>query len=337
MPQFNRRTFLSLGIPAILAVTTFGLVTCNRPQVVDNNTTAPITALEKVKILLDWKAEPTYAGFYIAKEKGYFKQVGLDVEIVEGNGATTSTQVIGSTDTYLLGSCSGSATAIARSKGIPVKSLAVFYPNIPTVLYSLAENPILKPNDMIGKRIGLINGSITVDEYRGVVAANKIDRSKIKEVGVGFDVAPLLTKKVDGLMNYQELTPVELRLQGHNITVMKFADYGVHAYSLNLIASEKQLGQKSKQIKLATDAIIKGYIFLKEHPMEAAEIFSKVVPEKEKKYVAESTKVVAQLLGDRTIGEQTPNGWTDTIKTLDGLRLLPNKVTANEVATYIRP
>jgi ABC-type nitrate/sulfonate/bicarbonate transport system substrate-binding protein len=333
MSQFNRRTFLKLGVPAILSITAFGLATCNRPQVSDNNT--PVTTLEKVKILLDWKAEPTYAGFYIAKEKGYFKQVGLDVEIVEGNGATTSTQVIGTTDTYLLGSCSGAATAIARSKGIPVKSLAVFYPNIPTVLYSLAENPILKPSDMIGKRIGLINGSITVDEYRGVVAANKIDRAKIKEVGVGFDVAPLLTKKVDGLMNYQELTPVELRLQGHNVAIMKFADYGVRAYSLNLIASEKQLGQKSKQIKLATDAIIKGYTFLKENPTEAAEIFSKIVPEKDKKYVSESTKVVRDLLGSNPVGEQTQKGWTDTIKTLDGLGLLTKKVTVDDIAAQM--
>jgi ABC-type nitrate/sulfonate/bicarbonate transport system substrate-binding protein len=198
MPQLNRRTFLKFGIPAILSVSAFSAVVYNRSQVSDNVTTPPPANLEKVKILLDWKSEPTYAGFYIAKEKGYFKQQGLDVEIVEGNGATTSAQVIGSTDTYLLGSCSGAATAIARSKGIPIKSLAVLYPNIPTVLYSLTENPILKPTDMIGKRIGLASGSINVDEYRGVVAANKIDRTKIKEVGVGFDVAPLLTKKVDG-------------------------------------------------------------------------------------------------------------------------------------------
>jgi ABC-type nitrate/sulfonate/bicarbonate transport system substrate-binding protein len=138
-------------------------------------------------------------------------------------------------------------------------------------------------------------------------------------------------------LNYQELSPVELRLQGHNISVMRFADYGVKAYSLNLIASDKQLSQNSKQIKLATDAIVKGYAFLKENPTEAAEIFSKVVPEKDKKYVVESTKVVAQLLGDKTVGEQTSAGWTDTIKTLDGLGLTTKKVTVNEMSAYPLP
>jgi ABC-type nitrate/sulfonate/bicarbonate transport system substrate-binding protein len=337
MPQLNRRNFLKIVLPTILSVTTLGAIVHNQSKTNIFSSEPKTSSLEKVKILLDWKSEPTYAGFYIAKEKGYFKQVGLDVEIVEGNGATTSAQVIGSNDTYLLGSCSGAATAIARSKGIPIKSLAVFYPNIPTVLYSLTSNPILKPNDMIGKKIGLINGSITVDEYRGVVAANKIDRSKIKEVGVGFDVAPLLTKKVDGLMNYQELTPVELRLQGHNISTMRFADYGVKAYSLNLIASEKQLSQHSKQIKLATEAITKGYTFLKENPAEAAEIFSKVVPEKDKKYITESTKIVSQLLGDKSVGKQTPEGWMDTIKTLDELGLLTGKIQPDDVAIYNIP
>ena len=92
--------------------------------------------LKSVKLLIDWKAEPTYAGFYISRKRGSYKSRGIDLEIVEGNGATTSAQVIGSGQSYFIGSCSGAATAIARSKGIPVKSVAVYYPNVPTVLYS---------------------------------------------------------------------------------------------------------------------------------------------------------------------------------------------------------
>ena len=121
-------------------------------------------ALQSVSLLIDWKAEPTYAGFFIAKARGFYEQRGLDVEIVEGNGATTAAQLIGA-GTYSIGSASGEATAIARSRGIPVKSLAVFYPDVPTVIYSRADTPIRTPADLIGKRIGIINGSITFDGY----------------------------------------------------------------------------------------------------------------------------------------------------------------------------
>lgn len=287
--------------------------------------------LTSVKILIDWKAEPTYAGFYIAKEKGFFKNQGLDVEIVEGSGATTSAQVIGSTDEYLMGSCSGAATAIARSRGVPIKSLAVLYQNVPTVLYSRGDNPIKVPTDMIGQKIGLISGSISVDEYRGVLAANSIMSDQIEEVSVGWDVAPLLSGQVDGLMNYEELTPVELRLQGHDIAVMRFRDHGVRAYSLNLIASESGLEKNNDLIEKATKAIVEGYVYLKQHPEDVVEVFSGLRPEKSREYIEQSVPIVSSLLGEDEVGEQTREGWETTLETLSSLGLLDAPVSLESV------
>lgn len=289
------------------------------------------SGLTSVRILIDWKAEPTYAGFYIAKEKGFFKKHGLDVEIVEGSGATTSAQVIGSTDEYLMGSCSGAATAIARSREVPIKSLAVLYPSIPTVLYSRGDSPINVPADMIGRKIGLISGSISVDEYRGVLAANNLTSDQIEEVSVGWDVAPLLAGQVDGLMNYEELTPVELRLQGHDIAVMRFRDHGVQAYSLNLIASEESLERNRELIEKATRAIIEGYVYLRENPGDAVEVFSALRPEKSKGYIEQSIPIVSGLLGEGIVGEQSIEGWETTLETLSSLGLLDSPVSLSSV------
>jgi ABC-type nitrate/sulfonate/bicarbonate transport system substrate-binding protein len=286
----------------------------------------------KISLLIDWKAEPTYAGFFIAKEMGFYKKRGIDVDIVEGNGATVSAQVIGSGQSYFIGSNSGEATAIARAKGIPVRSVSVLYPNVPTVLYSRADTPIRRPQDMIGKKIGIISGSITLDEYRGLLAANDIDRSQIQEVDVGFEVAPLLQKKVDGLMNYQELTPVALRIDGHDIVEMRFADFGIKAYSLNLIVSDSALQKESAAIRAIVDGTREGYELLRNDPAQAAAIFSRLFPERNKDYVRESIKIVAQLLGKGPVGQQTTQGWQDTIKTLGDLGLLAKPVTVDEVA-----
>lgn len=316
-----------LGLIAIVAIATFALSCGQRSS---NGSNPPRT----LKILLDWKAEPTYAGFFIAREKGYFdelKEQGFNIEIVEGSGATTAAQVMGSSDNYVVASCSGEATAIAVSKGIPVRSLAVLYPNVPTVIYSRKDTPIREPKDMIGKRIGLIDGSITVDEYRGVVNANGIDRSKIEEIHVGWDVAPLLTKKVDGLMNYEELTPVELKLQGHEVVVMRFADHGLKAYSLNLITNPRTLARDRDKIEKIVAGVIKGYEFIKDNPEEAAQIFSRLYPEKNKDYVRESMKIVARAVGDGPVGQQTPAGWNDTIKTLSQLGLIQTNVVLSDV------
>lgn len=288
-----------------------------------------------VKILLDWKAEPTYAGFYIAKQKGFFSQIekdGTSIEIIEGSGATLSAQLMGNGDEYLISACSGEATAIAVSKGIPIKSVAVLYPAVPTVIYSRADTAIRTPQDMNGKRIGLIDGSITLDEYRGLIAVNNLDRSKINEVHVGWDVAPLLTRQVDGLMNYAELTPVELRLKGHDIVTMRLADFGVTAYSLNLIVNADALKENEPLVKKLVEGICQGYEFLKTNPSEAAALFGRAFPEKDKAYLEKSTEIVAQQLGQGRVGEQTQAGWQATIKTLQSLGLLQREITVEEVA-----
>jgi ABC-type nitrate/sulfonate/bicarbonate transport system substrate-binding protein len=292
----------------------------------------------KVKVLIDWKAGPTYAGFYLARARGLYRARGLDVEIVEGTGATVAAQAIGAGTSYFIGSSSAEATAIARSRGIPVRSVAVFYPSVPTVVYSRADTPIRRPQDLPGKRIGLTKGSITVDEYRGLLAANRIDRSTITEVETGFDPAPLLTKQVDGLLDYQELTPAELKAGGHDIVVMRLADFGLNAYSVNLIVNDAATSREQAAVRAITEATIEGYAFVRNNPGEAAALFSRMFPALEKGYVVESTRLVARLLGD-PIGRQTRRGWEETIATLKSLGLLARDVTVDEVTApgYLAP
>ena len=250
---------------------------------------------------------------------------------MEGSGATTAAQIMGTTDKYVIASCSGEATAIAVSKGIPIKSLAVLYPNVPTVLYSREDTPIRTPKDLLGKKVGLTPGSITVDEYRGLLKANGIDRSQIQEVNVGWDPEPLLGKKVDGLVNYEEMTPLELRVQGHRIALFRFADFGLRAYSLNLVTSARTLENQAEVIQRLVRGIVQGYEFVKKDPGEAAQIFGRLFPEKNREYIRESMKIVARLLGDQPVGSQTLAGWNETIKTLGQLGLLEKPVTAVDV------
>jgi ABC-type nitrate/sulfonate/bicarbonate transport system substrate-binding protein len=287
--------------------------------------------LRKVQVLLDWKAGTTFAGLYLAKELGFYSKRGLEVELVEGSGANVSAQVIGAGTSYFIGTGSGEAVAIARSKGIPVRSVAVIYPNLPTVLVSRADTPIRRPEDLPGKRVGIISGSITLDEYRGLLSANHIDRSKIQETDVGFEVTPLLRKQVDATMDYAELSPVELKLEGYDIVLLRFADFGLKAYSLNLMVNENAAVQEQEAIRSVVEGTIEGYEYLRNNPAEAAAIFSRLFPERKKEFVQESMKVVAQLLGNGPVGRQTRKGWTDTVEMLQSMGLLARAVTVDEL------
>lgn len=296
---------------------------------------AQAAALERVDLLIDWKPAPTYAGFYIARETGAFERRGIDAKIHEGHGASVSAEMISAGKEYWIGSSSAAATAIGRSQGLSIRSLAVYYRRTPTVLYSRAADRIDSPRDLYGKKIGLVTGSITVDEYRGLLAANKIDRSKIKEMSADWDAKALLDRRVDALLDYEEITPAELTAQGHRIATLRFSDFGVRIYSLNLIVSEKAWYTPARQetARKIVEALQEGYLFVREHPAEAAIIFSKIFPDLSPRYVELSMAIVARQLA-LPIGSQTRLGWEDTLKVLSSLGLLARAVGAEEVAIY---
>lgn len=295
-------------------------------------------AREKVELLIDWKPSPTYAGFYLAQKLGAFERRGLEVEIAVGHGASVSAGLIGQGGQAWIGSSSGAATAIARSKGSAIRSLAVYYRDTPTVIYSLAGNGagsgILRPQDLYGRRIGLVPGSITVEEYRALVAANQLDRARITEVEVGWDAGALLDGKVDALIDYKEIAPAELIAQGRKLAILRLAGFGVDCYSLNLIVSDAAWADPARRetARRIVEALAEGYDLVRTQPAEAARLFRTFVPTLSASYIELGVADVAHQLGAPPVGGQTRTGWQATLATLGNLKLLERPVTVDEVA-----
>lgn len=289
---------------------------------------------EKVEILLDWKALPTFAGFYLAREMGAFERRGLEVTFAETQGAISSAEMIGSGTPYWIGSSSGVATAIGRSRGQPIKSLAVYYAKTPTVIYTRGEDRIAHPRDLYGKTLGLVPGSITTEEFRALVAANRLDRSRIKEITVGWSAYDLVEKKVDALIDYDEMAPSMLIAEGRRITMIRLSDFGVKAYSLNLIVNDAAWADPIRReiARNVQEAVQEGYNMVRERPADAASHFSRIFPRLAPRYVDRSTATVSQQLSGPPTGQQTRAGWEATINTLETLGLLAKPITADEVA-----
>lgn len=313
---------IALVVLALLSMLPFGV----RSQ--------PVETLQTVEILLDWKALPTFAGFFLARETGAFERRGLNVKFAETQGAMSSAEMIGSGKPYWIGSSSGIATAISRSRGVPVRSLAVYYPKSPTVIFSRGEDRIAHPRDLYGKRLGIVPGSITGEEFRALVAANKLDRGRIVETTVPWDSYALVEKKVDALIDYDEMAPAELIAEGRRIMMIRLSDFGVRAYSLNLIVNDDAWADPvRREIALKVqEAVQEGYNMVKERPGDAAVHFSRIFPRLAPRYVDRSIATVATQLSGPPTGQQTRAGWEATLKTLDQLGLLAKPVTVDDVA-----
>jgi ABC-type nitrate/sulfonate/bicarbonate transport system substrate-binding protein len=242
--------------------------------------------------------------------------------------------MIGSGTPYWIGSSSGVATAIGRSRGQPIKSLAVYYAKTPTVIYTRGEDRIAHPRDLYGKTLGLVPGSITNEEFRALVAANRLDRSRIKEITVGWSAYDLVEKKVDALIDYDEMAPSMLIAEGRRITMIRLSDFGVKAYSLNLIVNDAAWADPVRReiARNVQEAVQEGYNMVRERPADAASHFSRIFPRLAPRYVDRSTATVSQQLSGPPTGQQTRAGWEATINTLEALGLLAKPITADEVA-----
>lgn len=316
--SLGRRTFLTAGVAAPALVPALG-----RGK-----------SLDKVDLLLDWKPAPTYAGFYIARDMGAFARRGLDVRLVEGRGASAAAATVGKGREHWIGSSSGAATAIGRAREQAVRSLAVYYRRTPTVIYSRAGDHIDAPRDLYGKKIGLVPGSVTVEEYRALLIANRLDRKRITEVEVDWSAKALLEHKVDALIDYEEITPAELLADGRKITILRLADFGVRLYSLNLIVNDAAWNDPPRRAvaRRIAEAMQEGYGVVRDHPRDAAAIYKRLFPDIGARYVDLSMVTVGRQLGTLPIGLQTRAGWEDTLKMLTSLGLLARPVSPEEVA-----
>jgi len=176
--------------------------------------------LIKVTILLDWKVGSEHTFLYAGKELGYFKDNGIDLEIIQGNGSTYSTNMVDakSVDFAL---CSGETALQSKTAEIPrnIQVISVYYPNTPTVIYSLKEKDIINPTDLYGKSVGIMKGSSAYKNYDFFCKKYKLDKSKINEIPTTGDIREIIDSntKLDAMVHFGYQHPLKLRLSGYEI------------------------------------------------------------------------------------------------------------------------
>ena len=194
--------------------------------------------------------------------------------------------------------------------------------------------PVAVGTGLAGKTLGLVPGSITNDELRAMFLANKLDPNAIKQSTVDWSAHALIDKKVDALVDYEEMAPSEMIAEGRRITMIRLADFGVRLYSLNLVVANAAWADPARRAVAdkVVDAVQEGYNMVKERPGDAAIQFAHLFPRLAPRFVDRSMVTVAQQLSGPPTGIQTRAGWEATLQTLEQLKLLARPVTVDEVA-----
>jgi ABC-type nitrate/sulfonate/bicarbonate transport system substrate-binding protein len=186
--------------------------------------TAATKVLGTVPFQLGWVENVAYAGSYIAQSRGFYRKHGVDVKILSGGPSVQGMPLLVAGKVFVAIS-DPPTVAAAIAAGADVKVIAAGYQENPACIMSLAKNPINKPSDLIGKRIGV--GASDDTEWYAFLAVNKIAKTAVTTIPAGFDPSPLAAGEWDGYLAFINNEPATFEAKGIKTAVMAFADFGL--------------------------------------------------------------------------------------------------------------
>ena len=237
-------------------------------------------AADKLTLQLKWVTQAQFAGYYVAKEKGFYDEVDLDVEIKPGGPDIAPTQVIAGGGADVVIEWMPAALA-AREKGVPLVNIAQPFKNSGLMLTCRKETGIEKPEDLKNRTLGVW---FFGNEYPFLawMSALGIDTDGADENGVtvvkqGFNVDPLIQKQADCIstMTYNEYWQViDAGYKPEDLVTFNYTDMGVATLEDGLYVLEDKLSDEAEVDKLArfVKASMKGWAYARENPEEAAGI-----------------------------------------------------------------
>jgi NitT/TauT family transport system substrate-binding protein len=261
-------------------------------------------AAEKVVLQLKWVAQAQFAGYFVAKDKGFYEAEGLDVEIKPGGPDIAPEQVIAGGGADVIVDWAGGALA-AREKGVGLVNIAQPFAKAGMQLVCPKDGPVKTEADFKGKTLGVW---FFGNEYPFYAWMNKLGLKTdggaegVNVLKQSFDVQPLIQKQADciSVMTYNEYWQlIDAGYKPEDLIVFNYAAMGNDLMEDGLYAMEDKLKDpafKEKMVKFVR-ASMKGWQYAKENPDEAAEITMDNGAQDEnhqKRMMGE----VAKLLGD---------------------------------------
>ncbi|MGF9976200.1 ABC transporter substrate-binding protein [Viridibacillus arvi] len=295
----------------LLLVALLALVGCQSNESKGNDNDSK-NALKKVTVVLDWTPNTNHTGLYVAKEQGFFKEQGLDVEIIQP-GETGADQLVASGKAEF-GITAQESITQARVQGVPLVSIAAIIQHNTSGFASPIDKNIKSPKDFEGKTYGGWGSPIEKAVLDSLMKIENADSKKLDIINAGdADFFTMVKKDVDFAWIYYAWTGVEAELRGEKINMLYLTDYSdkLDYYTPVLTTNEKMIQSNTDTVKAFTKATSQGYEFAIKDPEAAADILLKAAPELDAELVKKSQQWLADKYQDdaKQWGEQKLEVW----------------------------
>jgi NitT/TauT family transport system substrate-binding protein len=218
--------------------------------------TAAAQAQTKIRMVLNWKYEGPQGMFFLADDRGYFKQEGLDVTFDQGNGSGAAVpQVANGAYDMGFGDINALVELAAKKPDDAPVGVFMLYNRPPFTVAVKADSPIKTPADFVGRKLGGAANDGALKLFPALCSAAKIDCTKVEIVNMQPNLREqmLMQGQVDGVFGYVTTIRFSARLSGidpdKQIRFIKFEDYGMDLYSNGIIVSRKFVKEHSEAVK----------------------------------------------------------------------------------------
>ncbi len=277
-------------------------------------TAARSTETDDVTLQLNWTHEAEFAGFYVAAEKGFYENEGINITINEGGIPVDEFKVLEDkqADISIL---TLNDVKSGLEAGSDILTIGAVFQLPPPVFFSLVGSAIRSPKEFAGKRVAIKDEGWR-QIFLDMVSNAGADLDAIEQVDVGFDQIQLLYDgEVDVWSGYVHDEITEARMSGFDVHLIFPYEYGVGGYEGIIVARQDTIEQNPDLMARFLKASVEGWQYAIENPDEAAQILAKWQPENTEEFHKEALKSLIPLIdtGVHPIGWIEKDKWFQSV------------------------
>lgn len=267
---------------------------------------------KKLKLVLDWTPNTNHTGLYVAMDKGYYKDVGIELEIVQPPEDGAEVLVASGKADFGISFQDTMAGALSKDSPLPIKAVAAITQHNTSGIMSRKGDGITTPKGLEGKKYATWDLPIEKAILKNVVEKDGGDFAKVELIPstVTDEVSALSTKQIDAVWVYYGWAGISAKEKGFDFDYFAFKDINptFDYYTPVLITNDDMIKNNSDTVKKFLEATKKGYEFAAGNPQDAAEILLKYAPEIDSKLANASQEYLSTCYIDKDI----PWGYIDS-------------------------